>query len=232
MIPTIASLNDILAKHVPVNSSFVFDSLNFFPDSLENEFLIAKSILEDPLMQMKIEETKRIFNNNNSFLETKKENLITDLNITKREESLLNKTYEEKLLKLIDSEEPETGVESNAERYFKEILKEDAMVALNTLSRIFMANYSLTGRKINRIVSILHLLSHIEYKTVHPMGPSLALNGLNHKNDEVNEYAIKCFENWENPESIENLKAVSFSKKWLRDYANQVIKDLSGGLQK
>ena len=51
----------------------------------------------------------------------------------------------------------------------------------------------------------------------------MAVSALNHTNQEVCEYAIKCFENWNDFDGMRKLKAVRFSTKWLNEYAKAVI---------
>lgn len=42
----------------------------------------------------------------------------------------------------------------------------------------------------------------------------------------VQEYGIKCIENWGVKKFSEYLEDVEYQTKWLQDYANQVIADL------
>lgn len=134
------------------------------------------------------------------------------------------------IMSMLEAEDFESGVINPSERYFAEILKLNKECALNCLSKIFMDNFSMDGRKVNNLVGILHIVSHFDYKQVYPIGQMLAIAAISHKNNGVCEFGIKCFENWENTDGIEKLQAIQFSTKWLKDYADAVIEDLSGGV--
>lgn len=75
----------------------------------------------------------------------------------------------------------------------------------------------------------IHERLRYSYDQVYPIGQLVALSAIGHKNKEVAEFGIKCYENWGHPEGVEKLKATSFSTPWLREYADQVIADLSEG---
>ena len=83
------------------------------------------------------------------------------------------------------------------------------------------------GIKVNNLVGILHIISHIDFKA--PTGliaHMISSNSLRHPNIEVEEYAIKCYENWDSEVGLDELKKVSFKKKWIQEYADQVIMDI------
>ena len=109
------------------------------------------------------------------------------------------------------------------------MLNKNRLEALNTLSKIFLENYSTDTKKVSIAVSILHLISHISYDQLYPTGQLLALAAIGHKDRELAEYGIKCYENWGITAGVEQLKSVQFSTKWLQEYADQVILDLIEG---
>ena len=122
----------------------------------------------------------------------------------------------------------ETGVPNTSERFFMDWYRKDSLSAMNGLSKIFYDNFELEGRKINILLGVLHLLSHMKYERAYPLGPVLAGLGTTHSNNEVAEYSLKCFENWENAQTVPKLKAMKFHSKWLQDYADEIIAELSG----
>ncbi len=75
-------------------------------------------------------------------------------------------------------------------------------------------------------IGILHTISHIPYKLVYPAGQSLALTGLTDPCDEVIEFSIKAFENWEDKDSVYLLKGRQLKKKWLQEYLDEVVEIL------
>ena len=120
----------------------------------------------------------------------------------------------------------ETGIINASEKYFLNELQKDIVSALNTLHLLFWDNFCSNGRKINNLIGILHTISHIDYLSIYPLGVAMAVSALNHKNQEVAEFGIKCFENWNHPDGIQKLNNVNYASEWLRDYANSVIEDL------
>ena len=130
---------------------------------------------------------------------------------------------------MLEEEVCETGIQNPSEVYFRDMLQKNRLEALNTLCVIFFSNFSTDTKKINIAISILHLISHLDYDQVHPNGQLMALTAIAHRDREMAEYGIKCYENWGNIEGVDKLKAVHFSTQWLQDYANQVIEDLNEG---
>lgn len=134
-----------------------------------------------------------------------------------------------KLTSYFETEDFESGLVYPSEKHFRKLIEKDRYQALNILSKLFMDNYSLDGRKICNLVGTLHLISHLSYEEVYPIGQMIAISALSHQSKMVSEYGIKCFENWGHIDGVEKLQAVAFSSKWLNDYAQQVINDLNEG---
>ncbi len=134
------------------------------------------------------------------------------------------------LASMFQSEDFETGVTNPSEKYFHELMKDEQMSLFNALQFLFLNNFSLDGRKIKVLIGILHIISHMRYEEVYPLGQSMAIMALTHSNNEVAEFGVKCFENWAHPDGIEKLNAVRFSTQWLQEYANEVIAELSEGV--
>lgn len=133
------------------------------------------------------------------------------------------------LASMLEDEAFDTGVSNASEKYFKKLLCENKVSAMNGISTLFMNNYSVQGRKINILIGVLHILSHFEYALVYPQGQMIAICALTHSNREVEEFGIKCFEDWGHKDGIEKLKSVKFNSEWLQDYAEEVISELSVG---
>ena len=131
------------------------------------------------------------------------------------------------LISMLASEDCETGISNPSEAFFMDLLKANSINALNVLSTVFINCFSLEPKKISILVGTLHLISHLDYEQVYPTGQALAIAAIGHKNAEVAEYGIKCFENWKHPDGITKLKAIKFSTKWLQEYADDVIEEIS-----
>jgi len=134
--------------------------------------------------------------------------------------------HESILTSMLISDLNESGVSNPSEKYFDKIFKENSLFSLNLIMKIFMDHFSNNHRYVTLLISVLHMLSHYEYRKVYPTAQSIAIDALSHKDVEVQEYAIKCFENWKHPNGIEKLKAIKFNTGWLEEYANDVIKEL------
>jgi hypothetical protein len=130
------------------------------------------------------------------------------------------------LKSMLISEINESGIGNPSEDYFRNMINDDRISALNLINKIFLDYLSHDDREVNLLVSVLHMLSHFEYWKVYPIAQTIAMAAFNHKSSEVCEYAIKCFENWGHPDGAKILKAVNFHVKWLEDYANDIINEL------
>lgn len=133
------------------------------------------------------------------------------------------------LSSILESESFESGIINPSENYFRKMMIVDKMAAMNGISKLYMDNLTLEGRNVNILVGILHMISHLPYDEVYPQGQMLALCAISHRNNEVAEYGIKCFENWEHKDGAKKLRTVKFSTSWLQDYADDVIRGLSEG---
>lgn len=133
------------------------------------------------------------------------------------------------LSSVLEDEVFESGIINHSEEIFLKEFGEDELGALNAICRLFMDNIANTGRKLNNLIGILHMLSHLDYNKVYPSGQMLAICAINHKNNEVAEYGIKCFENWGEKDGIDKLNSIRFSSLWLQEYANEVVEELKNG---
>lgn len=133
------------------------------------------------------------------------------------------------LSSMLDSEDFESGISGNAENYFRKCLQENSVSTLNGLLKLFLSNFTLDSIKNHRVVGLLHIISHMEYEEVWPQGQTMAISALNHKNKQVAEFAIKCFENWGHPDGVEILNSINFATSWLREYAEEVVREIGEG---
>lgn len=116
----------------------------------------------------------------------------------------------------------ESGVAGNSEIYFSKLMEKDRTFALGMINDAFL-------RYINDeyiIVNILHTISHFDYEDVYPEAQTMALIAISNKNVCVQEFAIKCYENWQSKEAIHILESTQYTRDWLSEYANDVIDDL------
>jgi hypothetical protein len=123
----------------------------------------------------------------------------------------------------------ETGMSTPSEEYIIKLYDTEGKISVNNLlNKIYLDHLENT----NIVLGLLHIISHFDYDIVHPQGQTMALASLSHKDDEVKEFGIKCFENWEHPDGIRILESVDVGAKWLKEYAGMVILDLKSMLKK
>lgn len=131
------------------------------------------------------------------------------------------------LRSMMDDEIYESGVSAPSENYFKSEFRKNKLLALNSLNCFFLDNYKPGNTNEHYLVGCLHMISHMEYAEVYPIGQTIALVAINFKDStEVQEYGIKCFEDWGNADGVDKLSATNFSTKWLKEYASDVIDEL------
>ena len=178
-------------------------------------------------------EATRTVENNLDYQKASNTTSITDQLNSNTNSGDTNKIFSPKiesmamLASMLSTETFETGISNPSEKYFIELIKKDRDAALNGINKLFMDNYSTNLHQTNILVGILHILSHLSYTDVYPIGQTIAICAFSHKNSEVEEFGIKCFENWEHKDGINKLKAIKFNSKWLQEYAEDVIKELS-----
>ena len=76
------------------------------------------------------------------------------------------------------------------------------------------------------ITGLLRTLAHFDPDDINPIGVTMALGALKHKNIEVKECAIRAFESWGGEDSLRILENIEESEGWLRNYIDNVIEDI------
>jgi len=144
---------------------------------------------------------------------------------------LFIREYEQEFTAMLRGETSECGDINPSEEYFTGMIEKDKEASLQCINKIFMRHYSLDKMDVDLLINILHLLSHFKHSDVSPNAETMAIAALSHKNskDELGlcKYALKCFDNWRNPEFIKTLKAIEFGSEWLKEYADDIIEELN-----
>lgn len=136
--------------------------------------------------------------------------------------SLAKDVFVSNFLRLIYQSDFEYGYITPADEYVENALKDYGVFAMDWISEIFHFNYS----QDTVIIGLMKVLSHLDHNLVSSQGMIMATAALRHKNLEVVECGIRCFENWEDPKNAEILKSITFEQQWLNRYSQDVIKDL------
>lgn len=120
---------------------------------------------------------------------------------------------------LIRHSDFEFGFSSAADHYVLTAIKQYGPFAREWINDIFLKNFDdppfLTG--------LLRVIAHFDYTDMYPQGMTMATAALLHKDVEIRDCAVRCFESWEDPENLKILKNLSFSEYWLSEYLNEVI---------
>lgn len=143
------------------------------------------------------------------------------LNINYQNDNLVYKIWSEHLHDLLIRDEFIGGDKTMAEGFIDACLNNNNMSSdtiRSWINRFYLDHIQQSKIKIG----ILHTLSHLSYDEIFPEGQSIALLGLTDPDDEVIEFSIKAFENWEQKDSAILLKNRQIKKPWLQEYLNEV----------
>lgn len=141
---------------------------------------------------------------------------------------LLNEEYLEKFLNVIKREELEDGFLSNSELLYTEIAKKYGFVlATNFINSIHKTGLQNNDLKIT--LSILKIISNIKNEIEIDNFSIITLSLFSHKNIEIIDGAISCFEKWGRKSDAELLKNFNVPDvPWLKEYFDKTISYLEG----
>lgn len=130
--------------------------------------------------------------------------------------------FVQSFMQLLNDVEFEFGYKTSADDYIGVALRRYATFAREWLNEIFLQNFE------NPLIisSILRVIAHFDYSQMYPQGMTIAIAATRHRDKEVQECGVRCFENWESRESIAILRNLSFTDSWLNEYLDAVIADL------
>jgi hypothetical protein len=128
------------------------------------------------------------------------------------------------LMLLFRDDIPEDSVAGQSEFYIRSLLRENPLETRHLLQVIAFESFSFGNTCV--FLNLLHALSHLKQSEAFPEGQFIALGALSHKDDEVKEYAVKCFENWKCKDNIPILQNIKTAHQWLQDYIDDVVADL------
>jgi hypothetical protein len=208
-----SSDTDSIEKDDLIEKIFKETHANSIHDIFEN----TKDYLQ---VYYNLSETKHIISeiileSHSSSLKEEKEDLNSVL-------ERFHNQYTINFISIILEQDFEYGYESKADLFIENLMKKNNIITKTWLNDIFLDYFHIP--KI--IIGVLQVLSHIDYYDVIPQGPTIAVAALTHKNAEVRETGVRCFENWAAEESLSVLQNLRDSEDWLQDYINQVIEDL------
>ena len=127
------------------------------------------------------------------------------------------------LFSMLRTEDVESGITSSSEVFVRQTLGENRSLALQVVNKVYLDNVGNSHVQIG----ILHLSSHIEYYIGYPTLQTIAIAALSDPNDDVRDYAVQCYENWNHKDGLRVLKKIHTNTQWLQDYIDSVIVSLS-----
>jgi len=138
----------------------------------------------------------------------------------------LQRTVTPSFLQLCREESFEFGFESPSEMLVRTQLKVDPVAARTWLSKLFVERFHDSVA----VIGILRVIGRLSEKEIFPDGQTMAGTALSYDNDEVKELGVRAFENWGSKTSWNMLRNIHTGTKWLDDYIEEVVADLSDKL--
>jgi len=136
----------------------------------------------------------------------------------------LNNKISPLLISLIKSEVFEFGQKSESIKLIEEQLQNNKMATQNWFNSLYL-KYFMSDDKI--LIGLLRIVEYFEEKMLYPVGPTMAIASLAHKNDEIKELGVRIFEGWDySIMNYKTLKNIQVEALWLQKYINQVINDI------
>lgn len=120
------------------------------------------------------------------------------------------------------SEELDFGVIGKTTKNMEEFLLINPDYTVNAITQLALDNFD----DVNLVYSVLHTLAHVKYNLIAPAGVTFALTASRHKNIEIQDFSIQCFDMWESKDSLGFLKVIEIDTPWLNDYLQEVITNI------
>lgn len=126
-------------------------------------------------------------------------------------------------LRMLRDEDLEAGYSNALDDLVNDLIEKDPIIASVWLNDLYV-NYYSDSKILN---AVLFTISRIENQSIRFSLITMAIAGLCHKDLEIRETAIRCFENWGDNSSLKCLKtSQKDSVEWINDYKKQVIADI------
>jgi hypothetical protein len=120
----------------------------------------------------------------------------------------------------------EYGKESQSHLFVRKQMMINPEATKEWLSELYIDNF----QKTDILIGILRVISRFTREEINPIGDTIALAALLHKDEEVQETAIRAFESWGGEKSLKILQEASVTSKWVQEYLSEVISDLRAEL--
>ncbi|QFR49858.1 hypothetical protein FJR48_09005 [Sulfurimonas lithotrophica] len=232
------NIKNIDYKEISLFSEDTFNENNFFNNSEINDLYdhTFKSTFET-------NNTNNIISNFKNYYEY----FLSDIEYDKKSFSNINKNYiikfnsssvtntNDELIKkkvvqefkdeftfLIKNDDIEIGSYTSADKLLEEYLNKYNYLTQTVLNEIFNSHYN----NIDFICKFLLVLSRIKPEKISSTGCTMSMAALNHKSDEVKEYALRVFETFANEDALLYLQNSKDDVFWIQDFKEEIIKDI------
>ena len=200
-------------------------SLDFFQKKNEPVFSVENGF--NPILNPKQKSAELFFMKfNNSIFETnifETDNAIsTENKINSKRLLELEQKFSKQFISHILEDDFEYGIDSKAHTMVKSQMKINSIVTKEWLNKIYVAN--IENPEI--LIGILRVIARFDKDEISPIGYTIAGFSLNHKEEVVQETAIRTFESWGGYSSLKILENITVSTKWIKEYLDGVIADL------
>jgi len=145
-----------------------------------------------------------------------------------RKEKERYKKLENEFIFLINHDEIEIGSYTQVDKFLEDSLTKDNLITQNILSEIFKKHYT----DISFLCKFLLLISRVPPSKIQSVGHNIAMAALNHKNDEVKEYALRVFETFADHDALDFLIESKEDIFWIQDYKEEIIEDIRAKFKK
>lgn len=119
----------------------------------------------------------------------------------------------------IQNEDLEFGMFGHTTELVKKFLSYNKDLILSELQNLVLQNFD--NKRI--VYSAIHTFAHLDYEIVYPQGPIFALGMSRHKDADIQDFSIQCFEMWCSKDSLNYLEQISIDTPWLDEYLKNTI---------
>lgn len=131
----------------------------------------------------------------------------------------LDREFTPQLLRIMKETPFEYGINSDIDLFIHELISVNCAATMFWLNNVFLKNYS----NPIIIVGLLRIIARLNYEDIAPIGPTIAMAAIPHKNARVQECAIRAIEAWADVSKLPILMTLKVQIPWLQDYINKVI---------
>ena len=132
----------------------------------------------------------------------------------------------DQIISEFDSEPIEDLVSHPVEEIISQTLKQDPLLAIDSILKIFKGFQSSPSI----LSGLIRCLGRLEHSLLNDIAEKIALEGLGHADVEVRDATVRAIEYWEEKRAIDVLRRHREEVSWLADYIVQVLNDITPSL--